>query len=331
MNDAAPVLRDRCGRRVDYLRVSVTDRCNLRCTYCMPAEGLPLRPRDELLTYEDITFTVRVANALGIDRIRITGGEPLLRRDLAELVRMLREETTTRELALTTNALLLHKHAHALREAGLDRLNVSLDSLDPDRFERLTRSRLLEETWRGIDAASDAGFDPIKVNTVVLAGFNDDELERWVELTQTRPLIVRFLELMPIGEGAALRAHGGYFDLSAARRALEASAGLQPVIAPHGNGPARYWQAPGARGMVGFITPLSHPYCDTCSRFRLTSTGEVRPCLAHDVHVPLRDAIRARDASAVREGLLRAAAIKPVGHHWQDGATTRTGMSELGG
>ena len=244
---------------------------------------------------------------------------------------MLREQTSTRELALTTNALLLHKHAHALREAGLDRLNVSLDSLDPDRFERITRSRLLEETWRGIDAASYAGFDPIKVNTVVLAGFNDDELERWVAITLERPLIVRFLELMPIGEGAALRAHGGFFDLTAARRDLEARAGLVPVRAPHGNGPARYWQAPGARGMVGFITPLSHPYCDTCSRFRLTSTGDVRPCLAHDVHVPLREAIRARDADAVRDGLMRAAAIKPVGHHWRDGATTHTGMSELGG
>lgn len=331
MTEGAQGLRDRCGRRVDYLRVSVTDRCNLRCTYCMPEDGLPLRPRDEVLTYEDITFAVGVANELGIDRIRITGGEPLLRRDLPALIRMLREQTRTRELALTTNALLLHKHAHALRDAGLDRLNVSLDSLDPDRFERITRSRLLDETWRGIDAASDAGFDPIKVNTVVLAGFNDDELERWVALTQERPLIVRFLELMPIGEGAALRAHGGFFDLSAARRDLEARAGLVPVRAPNGNGPARYWQAPGARGMVGFITPLSHPYCDTCSRFRLTSTGEVRPCLAHDVDVPLRAAIRARDADAVRDGLVRAAAIKPVGHHWRDGATTQTGMSELGG
>lgn len=324
-------LRDRCGRRVDYLRISVTDRCNLRCTYCMPAEGLPLRPRDEVLTYEDITFTVGVANGLGIDRIRITGGEPLLRRDLPELVRMLREQTETREIALTTNALLLHRHAAALRDAGLDRLNVSLDSLDPERFERIARAALLEETWRGIDAAADAGLSPIKVNTVVLAGFNDDELLRWAELTRERDLIVRFLELMPIGEGAALRRLGGYFDLSAARETLAQSIGLEPAEAPHGNGPARYWRVPGARGLLGFITPISHPYCDTCSRFRLTSTGEVRPCLEHDVDVPLRDAIRRRDAAAVREGLQRAAAIKPAGHAWRDGATTSTGMSELGG
>lgn len=329
--NAAATLLDRCGRRVDYLRVSVTDRCNLRCTYCMPAEGLPLRPREDVLTYEDIAFTIGVANTLGVDRVRVTGGEPLLRRDLPQLIRLVRQTTTTREIALTTNALLLHRHADALRDAGLDRLNVSLDSLRPDRFERMARAALLEQTWRGIDAAAAAGFSPIKVNAVVLAGFNDDELEQWAELTRDRDLIVRFLELMPIGEGAALRRLGGYFDLSAARAALAERVGLEPAEAPHGNGPARYWRVPGARGLLGFITPMSHPYCDTCSRFRLTSTGDVRPCLAHDVEVPLRAAIRARDAEAVRHGLQQAAAIKPAGHAWRDGATTHTGMSELGG
>ena len=322
-------LRDGAGRPIDYLRVSVTDRCNLRCRYCMPAEGVPLTPADQLLSFEELTRAIAVAQTLGIDRVRITGGEPLLRADLPTLIRSLRDLGID-NLALTTNGLLLHKHAAALADAGLTRVNVSLDSLRPERFDTITRFSLLKETWRGIDAAIDAGLAPIKINTVVLAGFNDDEVDDWVQLTRDRPLTVRFLELMPIGEGANARRLGGFHDLSATLNRLRDTYQLEPE-APDGRGPARYWRVPGAPGRLGFITPLSNPYCDTCSRFRLTARGGIRPCLAHDLEVEAGPAIRAGDDEAIAAAFRDAAARKPLGHHWRDGQATQTSMSTLGG
>ena len=325
------LLLDRCGRRVNYLRVSVTDRCNLRCRYCMPAEGVPLAPRDEVLTFEEMVRAIEVATRLGVDRVRITGGEPLLRRELPELIRQISDLPGISEVAMTTNALLLHKHAEALAASGLSRLNVSLDSLRPDRFERLTRSQLLEETWRGIRSAQAAGLGPIKVNTVVVSGFNDDELGDWVDLTRNSDLIVRFLEVMPMGEGAEMRRLGGFHDLTEARRKLEEEFGLEPAERGVGNGPARYWRVPGAPGKVGFITPISDKYCDTCSRFRLTSTGRIRPCLASEFEVNALEAIRSGTDQDIIAALKAAALGKPDGHHWEDGVVTATGMSSLGG
>lgn len=326
-------LRDASGRTVDTLRVSVTDRCNLRCRYCMPAEGVPLTPRDEVLSFDAITRAVRVAASMGVSRIRITGGEPLLRADLPTLVASLRALPDVSELTLTTNGLLLDRHAEALAGAGLDRVNVSLDSLRPDRFERLTRFALLDDAWRGIEAAVDAGLTPLKINAVIVRGFNDDELDAWVALTQRRDLTVRFLEVMPIGEGAEARRLGGFHDLSAALDDLKSRFGLEPATGreTQGGGPARYWKVPGAPGRLGFITPLSNPYCDTCQRFRLTARGGIRPCLASDLEVDAAVAIRAGDDDAIAGAFRTAAANKPEGHHWRDGAVTRTGMSTLGG
>lgn len=325
------LLHDGFGRRVNYLRVSVTDRCNLRCRYCMPAEGVPLAPRAEVLTFEEIVRAIDVATRIGIDRVRITGGEPLLRRALPDLIARISALPGIVEVAMTTNALLLHKHAEELAAAGLSRLNISLDSLRPDRFERLTRSQLLDETWRGIRAAQDAGLGPIKVNTVVVSGFNDDELADWVALTERSDLIVRFLEVMPMGEGAETRRLGGYHDLTEARRKLESTHGLVPAERGVGNGPARYWRVPGAPGKIGFITPISNKYCDTCSRFRLTATGRIRPCLASEFEVDARDAIRKGSDDDIIRAFAAAAAGKPEGHHWETGTATATGMSTLGG
>lgn len=324
-------LRDGHGRLVNYLRVSVTDRCNLRCRYCMPAEGVPLAPKSELLTFEEIVRTVSVASELGIDRVRITGGEPLLRRELPALIAEIKSLPGISEIAMTTNALLLHKHVDELVAAGLDRINVSLDSLRPDRFERLTRFAFLEETWRGIRAASDAGLGPIKINSVVVSGFNDDEIEDWLELTRESDIIVRFLEVMPMGEGAEMRRLGGFHDLTTTRKLLELKYGLKPTERGIGNGPAKYWRIPGAPGKLGFITPISDKYCDTCTRFRLTSTGRIRPCLASELEVDASAAIRSGDREGIAAALREAAAIKPVGHDWEDGTSTATGMSTLGG
>lgn len=328
---ADDALVDRCGRPVKSLRVSVTDRCNLRCTYCMPAEGIPHAPKAQRLSFDEIVRVVRVGAELGVVNIRITGGEPLLRPDLPTLIQSLKRETQTREISLTTNALLLARHVTSLRTAGLDRLNISLDALDPERFERLTRMRKLDAAWEGIEAATAAGFEPLRINNVVVKDHNDDEFDRWVELTRDRHIIVRFLELMPIGEGAALWHRGGYVDLTRRLEQLRERYDLVPADHIAGNGPARYWQVAGGRGALGFITPLSNHYCDTCTRFRLTSTGGLRPCLAHDLELSLGDAARAGDDDAIREGFRQAALLKPAGHHWRDGQVTRTGMSQLGG
>ena len=322
---------DSFGRVHRSLRVSVTDRCNLRCQYCMPEEGLPCAPRAELLTFEEIVVVVEVAVSMGIDRVRITGGEPLLRRELPKLIAMLKRETGVKDLAMTTNGLLLERHAQALVEAGLDRINISLDSLRPERFEKITRFGLMEKAWRGIEAASEAGLAPIRINTLLLDGFNDDEVDDWLELVRNHEIDVRFMELMPIGEGAELTRLGDYLDLTALKDRLVEEKGLEPADGERGNGPARYWRVPGSKGRIGFITPISNSYCNSCSRMRLTSMGELRACLAYDDHVDIRGAIRKRDREAIRQGVAKALGGKPAGHKWRSGQITEAGMSALGG
>lgn len=324
-------LTDRFGRRVNYLRVSVIDRCNLRCHFCMPLHGLEFYASNALLSFDDLVFTLQVANGLGIDRVRLTGGEPLLRPRLPELIRRIKQETGIRQVSMTTNAMLLARHAEALVEAGLDWVNVSLESLRPERYRAITRFGVLENVWEGIRRVSQAGLKVVKINTLIMKDHNDDEFEEWLRLIQDHDLIVRFLELMPIGE---VNNNGGmvhFVNLTEVRQRLIATHGLVPAEVERGNGPARYWTVPGARGKIGFITPISDKYCDTCNRFRLTAIGELRPCLAYDTHVHLGQAIRARDTAAVEAGFLRAAHIKPAGHHWEVGQKTGTVMSNLGG
>lgn len=324
-------LIDQFGRTVNYLRISVIDRCNLRCHFCMPLNGLTFYPKVKLLTFDEIIFTVRVARSLGIDRVRITGGEPLLRPELPELIRRLKDEVGIHQVSMTTNAILLHHHADALVEAGLDWVNISLESLRPERYRAITRFGLLENVWKGIRAVAAAGIPTIKINTLIMKGSNDDEIEQWLDLIREHDLVVRFLEVMPIGE---INHNGGmahFVNLSEVRDSLIASHGLEPATVAHGNGPAKYWRVPGAKGKIGFITPISDKYCATCNRFRLTAIGDLRPCLAYDMHVSLGDAIKAGDAAAVEAGFREAAANKPAGHHWEVGQKTATAMSNMGG
>lgn len=324
-------LVDRFGRAHTSMRVSVTDRCNLRCLYCMPAEGVEYAPREQLLSTDALAHVVRVAARLGIRRVRITGGEPLLRAELPQIISRLRRQTAVEDIALTTNGVLLARHADALADAGLDRINISLDSLDAARFEAITRFGGIEDVWRGLEAAAEAGLRPIKLNTLLIEGFNDDEIDRWIELVRTRDITVRFMELMPVGDNA-LAELGGYYDLTRLRERLQAEVGLRPATQAHvGNGPARYWTAPGWRGRLGFITPISNPYCNACSRMRLTSTGDLRACLAFDEHVNLAHAARRGDESAIEAALRWAVETKRQGHHWREGQRTATGMSEFGG
>ncbi|MDQ6930332.1 MAG: GTP 3',8-cyclase MoaA [Candidatus Eremiobacteraeota bacterium] len=329
---AAP-LADQFNRPITYLRVSVTDKCNLRCVYCMPAEGLPWLPKSDVLSYEEIIEIVRAAATAGVTSIRLTGGEPLVRRDLHRLVRGIAAIEGIRDIALSTNGLLLTEQLAELVAAGLTRVNVSLDTLRGDRFFAIARRTGLDRVMGGIDAAISAGLAPVKINCVVMRGGNDDEVAALAQLSMDRPVFVRFIEVMPVLENLSMQA-GGYISAQEIL-GLAAQAGpLVPVRGPGGNGPARYFAYPGARGAIGVISPLSHDYCDRCNRVRLTADGRLRLCLFGDQHVDLRTPLR---AGATREQLVAllsgSMSIKPERHRLKLGeASSRMrAFSEIGG
>ena len=284
---------DQFGRRIEYLRISVTDRCNFRCAYCMPLEGLPWLPREEILSYEEITEVVRQLAPLGVSRLRITGGEPTIRPQLSTLIAMLRAVPGIEDIALSTNGVKLPEMADELKAAGLDRVNMSADSLKPERIREIARRSLKFSPLDAASAAERAGLGPVKINTVVMRGINDDEIEAFARLTIEHPWHVRFIELMPVGEMASLTfEHVVPSDEILARLsklgALAADAG--PA---RGNGPAAYYRFAGAPGSVGVITPMSHTYCGDCNRVRLTADGRLRTCLYGEEEVSFRDALRA--------------------------------------
>ena len=288
----APLL-DQFGRRIEYLRISVTDRCNFRCVYCMPREGLEWLPKADILSYEEIAEVVRQLAPLGLRRVRLTGGEPTIRPQLDRLVAILRAVPEVEDIALSTNGVRLPELAPALRDAGLDRVNISADSLRPDRIARIARRDLGLDPARAAAAASAAGLDPVKLNVVVMRGINDDEIVDFARLTMEHAWHVRLIELMPVGDLRALTwDHVVPSDEILER--IAALGALVPADGPaRGNGPARYWRLTGAPGTVGVITPMTHTYCDTCNRVRLTADGRLRTCLFGDHEVPLRDALRA--------------------------------------
>lgn len=305
-------LRDQFGRRIEYLRISVTDRCNFRCLYCMPVEGLKWLPKPDILSYEEIAAIVTQLAPLGLRRLRITGGEPTIRPNLERLVAQLRAVPEIEDIALSTNGVRLIELAPTLRAAGLDRLNMSVDSLRPDRIAAIARRSLDFDPIASAAAAERAGIGPIKINTVVMRGINDDEIDALAALTREHPWHVRFIELMPVGDLRALTwEHVVPSDEILAR--LGAIAPLEPDAGPaRGNGPARYYRFAGAPGTVGVITPMTHTYCDSCNRVRLTADGRLRTCLFGDHEVDLRTPLRAGEPL---EPLFRAAlAAKPRAH-----------------
>jgi GTP 3',8-cyclase len=326
-------LIDGFSRPITYLRVSVTDKCNLRCVYCMPSGGLPWLRRDEILTYEEIATIVRAAASVGVRSVRLTGGEPLVRRDLSRLAGAIASIPGIEDLALSTNALLLEEQLAALVGAGLRRVNVSLDTLRPDRFEAIARRPGLDTVLRAIDAAIAAGLAPVKINCVVMRGQNDDELGDFAALTRDRPIFVRFIEVMPVQENVGLQ-RGAYVPSDEILARIEALGELRPVCAPSGNGPARYFAFPGAAGAVGVISPLSHDYCERCNRVRLTADGRLRLCLFGDHAVDLRAPLRAgAPVDRIAEMLRSAMLIKPERHHLRLGETASRmrAFSEIGG
>lgn len=326
-------LVDGFSRPITYLRISVTDKCNLRCVYCMPESGLPWLRREEILSYEEIAEIVRAGAAAGVRSVRLTGGEPLVRRDLSRLVAALAAIPGIEDIALSTNGLLLAEQIPQLAAAGLKRVNVSLDTLRADRFEEIARRPGLDLVLRGLDAAIAMGLGPVKLNCVVMRGRNDDELADFAALTRERAVFVRFIEVMPVHENLEL-ARDAYVPSDEVLERIAQSHGLEPVPGPGGNGPARYFAFPGALGAVGVISPLSHDYCDRCNRVRLTADGRLRLCLFGDHALDLRTPLRAGATTAELTDLLRSGMlIKPARHHLRLGETASRmrAFSEIGG
>lgn len=308
----APALRDQHGRSIEYLRISITDRCNFRCVYCMPEAGLDWLPKQDILSYEEIVGVVRQLAPLGLRRLRITGGEPTIRPDLLTLVRQLKAVDGIEDIALSTNGVKLPAMSGDLKAAGLDRVNISADSLRPERIAAIARRDLGFAPVVAARAAIDAGLEPVKLNVVVMRGINDDEVEDFARLTLELPVHVRFIELMPVGEMAHLTSDHIVPSDEVLARAARLGA-LAPADGPaRGNGPATYYRFAGAPGTIGVITPMTHTYCGTCNRVRLTADGRLRTCLYGDHEVNLRDPLRRGEAL---EPLFRQAlAEKPLEH-----------------
>ena len=334
-------MKDSHGRVIDYLRISLTDRCNFRCIYCMPAEGVCPMGHDEILRIEEIEKIARVATRIGIRSVRLTGGEPLVRKGVVDLVAALSDMPGVENVSMTTNGVLLPEMADDLKAAGLSRVNISLDTLDPEQFTFITRVGRLESTLNGIDAALEAGFNPVKINAVTVRSLNQDYLA-FAKLSIDRPLHVRFIEYMPVGDSSGSDGSGwGKQDVVPSEELLQiineraVAEGLPELVStsdddkPLGWGPARYFQFPGAQGTVGFISPLSRHFCSQCNRLRLTADGKLRPCLFSDREIDVRAALRNGGEEAVHECFLEALNLKPDDHH--DKVGTERNMSQIGG
>lgn len=316
---------DSYGRRINYLRISVTDLCNLRCKYCMPERGIKKIAHDEILKLEEIQNLAESFVEAGVDKIRITGGEPLVRRGIIKLVEGIGNLTKVKDFAMTTNGMLLKKYALDLKNAGLNRVNVSLDTLDEKKYSKITKSGKLSDVLDGIEAAKKAGLSPIKLNVVLIKGFNEDEIEDFVNLTKHEEIDVRFIELMPIG---ALK----YWSLNnyiSNETVLEKAAGLIETETLDVSSPARYYKIPGGKGKVGLINPISCKFCENCNRIRLTADGKIKPCLHSNEEIDLK--IPLRQGENINKLIQNIIKNKPKEHNLEDGNYISRNMMDIGG
>lgn len=332
-------MKDGQGRQIDYLRISLTDRCNLRCIYCMPEHGVKSIPHESILTLEEVHKAIECASQLGIKHVRFTGGEPTVRKGLLGLIERTAQTPGIESVALTTNAMLLPNMTADLKAAGLSRVNISLDTLDAEQYRFITRRGNLDDALKGVEAALSSGLSPVKLNTVVVRSLNQDLLS-FVRLTVDAPLHVRFIEYMPIGSGEDCGGCGwGLDDVVPAKEIIETinmqaqSIGLgslQPTTAtPDGWGPAQYYRLPDAQGTVGVISAISNHFCASCNRLRLTADGKIKPCLFSDTEYDIRSALRKGDKEEVLSVFKAALSHKPSGHEHRVG--TRRMMSQVGG
>lgn len=327
------MLTDTYHRRISYLRISVTDRCNLRCIYCMPPQGIKLLSHNDILSFEEMERVAAAATRLGISRIRITGGEPLVRKGVVEFVASLMQLPGVEDVSLTTNGILLTEYAAALRGAGMRRINISLDTLDADKYRRITRGGEIQRVLEGISEARRQGFAPIKVNVVAMRGINDDEIEAFARLTIERPVHIRFIEFMPIG--IVTDWDQDSFISSAETRAIISRVGSLHSVEKCGKaGPAEMFRLEGAAGQLGFISPLSNHFCDTCNRMRLTADGRLRTCLFSDHEIDLKACLRgAAGDGELEQAIAEAIKTKPQGHAFKKPSfkKCRRNMSSIGG
>ncbi|MBI4726458.1 GTP 3',8-cyclase MoaA [candidate division TA06 bacterium] len=322
------MLVDQYGRKINYLRVSVTDRCNLRCCYCMPQEGV-LKKHEEILTFEEIETIVKAGAELGIDKVRLTGGEPLLRKGFIDLVKKLSAIKTIKDLALTTNGILLGPMAAELKSAGINRVNISLDTLRPERFQQMTGSADWQKARDGILAALSAGFKQVKMNVVAIAGYNDDEIVDFIAFVKNKPIGLRFIEFMPVGN--AYWESSKMLNSETVKKRIADSVKLIPAV--HKNNIAEEFQIEGSPATVGFISPLSQKFCKKCNRLRLTSDGFLKPCLGSksevNIKVSLRNGLRGTELRRVFYEALR---LKPACHKMNQGAVDiARHMADVGG
>ena len=314
-----PTLHDQHNRSIDYLRISITDHCNLKCHYCVPFDGRPKLPMADILTYEELFAVAKAAVAAGVTKIRLTGGEPLMRKNMLEFCRMLATLPAIKDLSLTTNGILLESMAADLKAAGVNRVNVSLDTLDRERYARITGKDALDKVLRGIQKAADAGLAPIKINVVPMRGINADEivdLARWTLMT---PYDIRFIELMPTSGWARQRHDSLFIGIDDVRRAVETIGPLEMIPQIQTRGPATYARLPDAQGRIGFIAALSHHFCSTCNRLRLTADGKLRACLFAEDEVNIRAPLRQGASMEKLQQIIQSTvATKPKGHTLND-------------
>lgn len=300
------------GREISYLRISVTDLCNLRCRYCIPEEGVVKKCHSDILSVEEIEEIVKVSSELGVKKIRLTGGEPLVRKGIVELVRKISSVPGINEVALTTNGILLKKYAKPLKEAGLKRVNISIDTLQKKKYEYITKGGNLQDVLDGIKAAKEAGLYPLKFNVVLIKGFNDDEIESFVNLTLENEVDIRFIELMPIGENGDW-AQSHFIPNTIV---LDKNPDLIPVASKDKSAPARHYKLPGAKGRVGLINPISSHFCSSCNRIRLTADGKIKPCLHSNEEIDIRSTLR-QDGD-ILPIITKAIKVKPKQHHMNE-------------
>ena len=310
-------LTDPFGRKIEYVRLSVTHRCDLRCFYCIPQQFKGFEEPEHWLTFDEIERVISVFAQLGVEKIRITGGEPLVRKNIPELAQRLSGIPGINDLSLSTNAVQLSRHAKALRKANVSRINVSLDSLDPQRFKQITNGGKLEKVLGGLMAAKETGFQPIKINMVVMKGVNDDEVQAMVNFCIEHDFTLRFIETMPMGD-TGRNASNHYLSLDVVRQQLQRQFDLIPGVMP-GGGPARYMQVAGTELKIGFITPISQHFCETCNRVRLSADGTLYLCLGQDDKVELRPLLRAgADHETIKQAIIEAIARKPERHEFNE-------------
>lgn len=325
-------IRDKFNRTIDYMRISITDRCNLRCVYCMPSDGLRLIEYKEILSYEEILRIIRIASGLGVRKIRITGGEPLARKDITNLTSSIKNIPGIEDLSITTNGILLEKYAEKLMESGVDRVNVSLDSLRPERFKEITRGGDINVVLRGIETARKSGLLPVKINMIPIKGLNVDEIIDFAKITLNSDYHVRFIEFMPFGSRGFWSADK-YIPRDEIKSIVETLGPLTPVRVRK-NGPSKYFRLKDAQGVIGFISAITHHFCEECNRLRLTSNGKLKPCLFSETEIDLKPALRGGAPDDEIERLLRLAIeIKPERHNISDRSDLNIfqAMSQIGG